>query len=47
MIGPAVWPPILDRHTHTQTDRQTEFVLYRYESIARYRDSRDGPHERV
>ena len=24
MIGPAVWPPILDRHTHT------EFVLYRY-----------------
>ena len=26
MIGPAVWPPILDRHTHTHT----EFVLYRY-----------------
>ena len=26
MIGPVVWPPILDRHTHTQT----EFVLYRY-----------------
>ena len=28
MIGPAVWPPILDRHTHTHT----EFVLYRYTS---------------
>ena len=28
MIGPAVWPPILDRHTHTHT--HTEFVLYRY-----------------
>ena len=26
MIGPAVWPPILDRQTHTHT----EFVLYRY-----------------
>ena len=29
MIGPAVWPPILDRQTH----RQTEFVLYRYRLV--------------
>ena len=37
MIGPAVWPPILDRHTHTRarahahahTHTHTEFVLYR------------------
>ena len=26
MIGPAVWPPILDRHTHTHTDRQTDRI---------------------
>ena len=31
MIGPAVWPPILDRQTHTHT--QTEFV-YRYRYIS-------------
>ena len=29
MIGPAVWPPILDRHTHThrQTDRQNLYYI--------------------
>ena len=33
MIGPAVWPPILDRHTHTQTDRQN---LYYIDILAGY-----------
>ena len=29
MIGPAVWPPIVDRHTHThrQTDRQNLYYI--------------------
>ena len=31
MIGPAVWPPILDRqtdrHTHTHTDRQNLYYI--------------------
>ena len=27
MIGPAVWPPILARHTHTQTDRQHLYYI--------------------
>ena len=38
MIGPIVWPPILDRQidTHTHTHTQTEFVLYRYRYILFY-----------
>ena len=28
MIGPAVWPPILDRHIHTHTHTHTQNLYY-------------------